>query len=219
VAVLVDEGDLALPRNELDLVNVSLRFDPVDGGYRVTRGAATLLADPGTPVPLGDDDSRELPLPFAFPFYGTSFDRVFVNSDGNLTFGEGDNASTARRVGRLVNGPPRIAPLLTDLDPGAGGAASVQSLGDRFAVVWREVPNFESPLRNTLQVVLFADGRVEFAYGSLNGNADEGVAGIARGRGEGGVLAVDFKNANGESSAGALVESFRPGSSPTGASS
>ena len=185
IAVLLDEGDLALLRNDLDLVNESLRFEPVPGGYRVVRGGATLVTDPGTPVPLGDDDSREVALPFAFPFYGRSFDRVFVNSDGNLTFGEADPASTPRRVGRLVNGPPRIAPLLTDLDPSAGGAASVQALGDRFVVSWREIPNFESPLPNTMQAVLYADGRVEFIYGTLNGNADEGVTGIAPGAGRG----------------------------------
>ena len=36
---------------------------------------------------------------------------AFVNSDGNITFGEGDNASTARDVGRLLAGAPRVARL------------------------------------------------------------------------------------------------------------
>jgi hypothetical protein len=209
IAVLVDEGDLALPRNQLDLVNLDLGFVPVEGGYRVALGAQPLLTDPGTPVPLGDDDSREVALPFAFSFYGRRYDRVFVNSDGNLTFGEPDSASTPRRIGRLVNGPPRIAPLLTDLDPSAGGAVATQALGDRFVVSWREVPNFESPLKNTFQAILYADGRLDFVYGTLNGNFEEGVTGIAPGRGEGGLTAVDFKNASGESGGGALAESFR----------
>ena len=211
VAVLLDEGDLALLKNDLDLVGFNINFAPVPGGYRVTRGALSLLTDPGTPIPFGDDDSHEVALPFAFPFYGGAFDRVFVNSDGNLTFGEGDAASTARRIGRLVGGPPRIAPLLTDLDPSAGVVISTQSLGDRFVVTWREVPTFEATIKNTFEAVLYADGRIDFVYGSeLNGNFEEGVTGIAPGQGQGGLLAVDFRHASGETSGGAIAESFRP---------
>lgn len=210
IAVLLDEGDLALLKNDLDLVGLDVSFAPVPGGYRVTRGALPLLPDPGTPIPFGDDDTHEVALPFAFPFYGGAFDRVFVNSDGNLTFGEGDAASSARRIGRLVGGPPRIAPLLTDLDPSAGGVISTQALGDHFVVTWRELPNFESTIKNTFEAVLYADGRIDFVYGSeLNGNFDEGVTGIAPGQGQGGVLAVDFRHASGETSGGALAESFR----------
>jgi hypothetical protein len=209
VAVLLDEGDLALQRNPLDLANQSVSFAPVTGGYRVARGAAPLFTDPGAPVALGDDDGREVALPFAFPFYGQRFDRAFLNSDGNLTFVQADAASTPRRIGRLVNGPPRIAPLLTDLDPSAGGAASVQSLGDRFVVTWRDIPNFESMVQNTVQAVLYVDGRIDFIYGTVNAGAEEGVAGIAPGQAQGGVLAVDFLSVNGESGGGAIAESFR----------
>ena len=210
IAVLLDEGDLALVKNDLDLIGVNVAFTPGPGGYRVTRGALPLSAGPGTPMPLADDDSREVALPFAFPFYGRAFDRVFVNSDGNLTFGEGDSASSPRRVGRLVQGPPRIAPLLTDLDPGAGGVISTEVTSDRFVVTWRDLPSFESTIKNTFEAVLYADGRIDFVYGAvLNGNFEEGVTGIAPGQGQGGLLAVDFRHANGETGAGALAESFR----------
>jgi hypothetical protein len=210
VAVLLDEGDLALVKNDLDLVGVDVSFAPVPGGYRVTRGALPLGTDPGTPITLDDDDAREVTLPFAFPFYGHAFDRVFVNSDGNLTFGAGDSASSPRRIGRLVGGPPRIAPLLTDLDPSAGGEISTQALGDQFVITWRGVPNFEATIKNTFEAVLHADGRIDFVYGAeLNGNFEEGVTGIAPGQGKDGVLAVDFQNANGETGPGALAESFR----------
>jgi hypothetical protein len=210
VAVVLDEGDVALVKNDLDLVGIHLGFAPVAGGYTVTRGAMPLSTDPGTPLAFADDDTREMALPFAFPFYGRTFDRVFVNSDGNLTFGAGDSASTPRRVGRLVGGPPRIAPLLTDLDPSAGGVVSTLASSDRFVVTWRDVPNFESTIKNTFEVVLSADGHIDFVYGAeLNGNFEEGVTGIAPGQGQGGLLAVDFRHANGETGGGALAESFR----------
>ena len=40
-------------------------------------------------IALGDDDSRQFTLPFAFPFYGATYRQVFLNSDGNLTFTAG----------------------------------------------------------------------------------------------------------------------------------
>ena len=40
-----------------------------------------------------------------------------MNSDGNLTFGAAEFASSERSLGRLTAGPPRIAPLFDDLDP------------------------------------------------------------------------------------------------------
>ena len=210
IAVVLDEGDLALVKNDLDLVGIHLGFAPVPGGYSVTRGAMPLSTDPGTPLPFADDDTREVALPFAFPFFDRTFDRVFVNSDGNLTFGGGDSASSPRRIGRLVGGLPRIAPLLTDLDPSAGGVVSTQASSDRFVVTWRDVPNFESTIKNTFEVVLSADGHIDFVYGAeLNGNFDEGVTGIAPGQGQGGLLAVDFRHANGETGGGAMAESFR----------
>jgi hypothetical protein len=212
IAVLMDEGELALLRNALDLANTSVSFTPVPGGYRVARGATPLAPDAGTPVALSDDDSREVALPFAFPFFGESYNRAFVNSDGNLTFGARDSASTPRRIGRLVGGPARVAPLLTDLDPSTGGAVTVQALGDRFVVTWRAVPTFDTQILNTLQAVLHADGRLDFVYGDLNETFDEGVTGIAPGAGAGGVLAVDFANASGQSGGGAIAESFRSGS-------
>ena len=59
-----------------------------------------------------------------------------------------------------------------------------------------------------MHILIGTIGRIDFVYGVLEGQ-DEGVTGLAPGRGEGGLLGVDFKNASGESSAGALAESFR----------
>ena len=42
---------------------------------------------------------------------------IFVNSDGNVTFNEGDTAISARDIGRFLDGPPRLAPFFADLNP------------------------------------------------------------------------------------------------------
>jgi hypothetical protein len=209
IAVVLDEGDLVLRKNIIDLMGVGLTFTPSSGGYSVSRVDQPLVPDTGASLGLTDDDSRAIALPFAFPFYGQSYTQVFVNSDGNVTFGAGDDASTARRIGRLVNGPPRIAPLLTDLDPGARGQVTTATAGDRFLVTWTGVAEFEKGDVNTFQLTLRADGRIEFLYSQDLGSPDEGVTGIAPGHGQGRITAVDFSTAAAVSGSGALAESFR----------
>jgi hypothetical protein len=210
IAVLLDEGDLALIRNAMDLQQAGLRFSPAGTGYSVSRLALPLEPDAGTPLTLGDDDSRRVALSFAFPFHGRTYTDAFVNSDGNVTFGEKDDASTSRTVGRLVNGPPRVAPLLADLNPEAGGAVSFQDLRDHATVTWRGVPQFDQSDRNTFQVTLWADGRVDFVYDAqVSATIAEGAVGIAPGAAQGGLTAVDFSVAAAVTGAGALAESFR----------
>jgi hypothetical protein len=149
-------------------------------------------------------------LPFAFRFFGQSYSEVFVNSDGNLTFGSGDSASTARSVGRLVSGAPRIAPLFADLDPSTSGSVSTLSQGDRFTVAWTDVPQFERTDKSSFQVTLHSDGRIEFAYGTnVSAFIAEGVVGIAPGGEKGGLTATDLSAATNVTFGGAVVESFR----------
>jgi hypothetical protein len=211
IAVVMDEGDLALLANVLDLQRSGLRFSPAGGGYSVSRVDLPMEPDTGTRLSLSDDDSEPVTLSFSFPFYGRTYAQVFVNSDGNLTFGQKDDASTARNVGRLVGGPPRVAPLLADFNPETGGSVSAQDLRDHLTVTWRAVPQFDHTDRNTFQVTLWADGRVDFVYDQeLTSRIDEGVTGLAPGGGEGGLTAVDFSTAAGVSGgSGAMAESFR----------
>jgi len=210
IAVLLDEGDLALLRNPMDLQGAALRFAPTADGYSVTR-LALPLGDAGTTrLPLGDDASRSVTLPFAFPFFGASYTEVFVNSDGNLTFGAGDSASIDRNLGRLIGGPPRIAPLLADFDPTSGGSVATRVEGDRFLVSWTSVPQWDENDKNTFQVWLYADGRIDFVYGTeLNANINEGAVGIAPGAEQNGLTALDLSAAAGQAGSGALAEGFR----------
>ena len=60
----------------------------------------------GDRVTLGDDDSVAKSLPFTFTFYGKAQSVAFVNSDGNITFGEADRASSERNIARLLEGAP-----------------------------------------------------------------------------------------------------------------
>ena len=167
VAVVQDEGDLVLTSNIYDLRDVTLRFEPNGaGGYDVTRiGSATYRSPVGEQVTLGDDDTAPLALPFEFPYYDGAHTGAFVNSDGNITFEEGDDASTLRGISRLLTGRPRIAPFLADLDPSAGGAVFAQAGAGAVTVTWCAVPEWDSQTNMaTVQVSLLPNGHVEMTF-------------------------------------------------------
>ena len=118
VAVVRDEGDLVLPANRVRPAARGVAFARNgSGGYDVRRSDRAFQSAVGEKIPLGDDDSARLALPFTFPFYAGRYAEAFVNSDGNVTFVTEEHASTDRNVARFLTGPPRIAPVFDDLDP------------------------------------------------------------------------------------------------------
>src|SRR5688572_30288368 len=162
IAVLQDAGDLMTRANPLDLADVAVRFtsNPT-GGYDARQAPYGFRHPLGEAITLTDDDTREMMLPFGFTFFNQRYDRVFVNSDGNLTFTEPDTASTQRSVSRFLVGPPRLAPLFADLDPSTGGHVLAFADAGRFSVTWCGVHQFERPETATMQITLLADGQIE----------------------------------------------------------
>jgi hypothetical protein len=151
-----------LGANPFDLGGAAIRFEPNGrGGYDVRRATGGFRPDLGRRLRLADDDTSQEALSFSFPFYGAARASAFVNSDGNLTFGEGDVATTARSLGRVLTGVPRVAPFFADLDPSAGGGMFVSAAADAFTVTWCAVPDFDATGRVTAQASLLAGGAVE----------------------------------------------------------
>ena len=183
IAVLRDEGDLFRAANIYDLRDVTLRYAANDdGGYDVTHmGAAAWRSSLGNALTLDDDDSTPLALSFEFPFYSITHGSAFVNSDGNITFEEGDSASTARGVSRLLSGPPRVALFLSDLDPSAGGGVYSHAGADAATVTWCDVPGFESQSTTTVQVSLLSTGVIEMTFDAGIG-LGEAIVGVSPGR-------------------------------------
>ncbi|GAB4235168.1 MAG: hypothetical protein Kow00109_08410 [Acidobacteriota bacterium] len=132
-----------------------------------------------TDLQLGDDTTRLVVLPdnFTFPFFGKIYREVFVNSDGNLTFGAGDaRVGEPRTLDRFLAGPPRIAPLFTDLDPDAGGLVAAESGPGWVRFTWNQVPEYRLSgvaQPNTFSVMLFSDGGIRFEYQQINVTPDD----------------------------------------------
>jgi len=193
-----------LPQDDMA---ASYSYQAQDGGYDV-RAAAT-----GSFVTLGDDAAVLLPIGFEFPYFGQTWDQVYVHSDGHLTFGEPDLAQTARDAPRAVSGPPRIAAFFWDLNPSEEGAAvRYVSAADRLTVTWINVPIWTQAgggLRQNFQATLHSDGRIELAYQSIT--IDYGTIGVASGENIFDSVAVDFSApAPAEPFTAAFVELFFP---------
>ena len=215
IAVIDDSDGVVLRPNFFDLDAGSLALTRFDTGYTAQPGPLafneTARSD-GLPLSLGDDDAVQVFLPFPFPFFDAGYSEAFVHSDGNLTFVEPDAASSTRSLSRAISGPPRISPLFTDLDPTQAQATiSTYSTGDRFIVTWDNLPEFRffgTGRRQTFQLVLHQDGRIEFHFANVTLNT--AVVGIMPGYLQGESTPANFDEGVPEPVEGALAEIFSP---------
>lgn len=175
------------------------------GGNSEGRFVLSLETIDGFLLNLGDDDSFELDLGFSFPFQGESYTSVFVNSNGNLTFGQG-NTDFSESVVDLLNGPPRIAALFDDLSPNVGGLVIVDGDESSFSVTFDSVPEFFASTPNTFTVTLDASGDVNVTYGVIS--AIDGLAGISEGGGAIDPGATDLSAAGSLPVTGTVYEQF-----------
>jgi hypothetical protein len=208
IAVLRDASDLIVRPNTFDLLGTALRFTPNGSGYDLARGDFGFRGTLGNRIILDDDDSEEFAIPFGFSFYGTAQSRAFINSDGNITFGEADFASTDRSVTRFLSGPPRVSPFFSDLDPTTGSGRVFLATGaDGVTVTWCNVRGFDLTETVTVQTTLLSSGVVEMRFGDSISLRDA-VVGVSPGR-TGQFITADLSSGGGGAGAStALGERF-----------
>ena len=217
IAVIDDSDGVVARLNEFNLDGRTLAFAPATPEarrYRFTVSGDSYdaaAASAGTRQEgLADDDTRQVALEFTFSFFGVAYQQVFINSDGNLTFTAGDSAITARSLGRMTAGPPRISALFRDLDPSKSSrGVTVWSAADRFVVSWAAVPEYRDlgvgPLQ-TFQIRLYPGGRIEFAYAGISTSG--AVVGISPGRLEGSSSVVSFLQGSDQEYSATVAERF-----------
>ena len=116
---------------------------------------------------------------FAFPFQGTDWSSVFVNGNGNLTFGAADLDFT-ESVAELLAGPPRIAPLWDDLNPAAGLVIAEEN-DKSLKIHFVSVPEFLVTGTNYFSVKLDRRGEITMNYGATN--RSDAIVGVTQGGG------------------------------------
>ncbi|MFN8006442.1 MAG: hypothetical protein U0V70_05345 [Terriglobia bacterium] len=210
VSIIEDDGTIVSQANPFDLASTNLRMVPSGATtFSLSVQPGSLNQDLGTKLSLSDDDYSQITFPtgFHFPFLGASYGSVFINSDGNVTFTQGDDAHTDRDLGRFNGGPPRIATLFDDLDPTLGdGGVYYNALADRFLITWNRVREFGGTQPNTVQLALYSDGSFELTYGSIT--ASSLIVGWSAGQGLQTVNLIDLSKSSGTLPSGPVAEHF-----------
>ena len=102
---------------------------------------------------LGDDDAVKVNIPNGFSFCGHHYQSVWVNSNGNVTFGSGDTNPSATANGLRV-GAPRICGVWDDLDPSTGWVIAAYQVGQNFQIRFLQVPEIFFGGLNTFTITL-----------------------------------------------------------------
>jgi hypothetical protein len=149
-------------------------------------------ADQSDPCRRNDDDfTNVINLPFTFDLFGTPQTQVFINNNGNVSFGGGFSAFTS--TGFPVAGFPMIAPFWADVDTrgSLSGVVWFRLEAHKLVVTWDHVGyyNIQTDKLNTFQL-LISDGtdagmgignNVCFCYGDMQwttGSASGGIGGF-----------------------------------------
>jgi hypothetical protein len=180
-------------RNGTELRGSSLGLAPVRGGttdvgdFRIY--SASYETNIGPCWSRSDDTYTSVTLPFAFPFYGTARTTAFIGTNGYVTFDSGD--STYTETIPSFNRLPRIAAFFDDLYGRSTGCAHYNVLPDRLVVTYNTVQHYSFGGSNTLQMILFSDGRIQFGYRGITALTTGTIVGLTPGPSSPG-QAVDF---------------------------
>ncbi len=142
-------------------------------------------------LPNDDEFSNVIVLPFNFSFYGTTYDSLYINNNGNISFDLPYSTFTANPFPDPNYN--MIAPFWADVDTRSanGGNVWFKLNPHSLVVVWDHVGywNMMEDKLNTFQVII-SDGQdtivpagnnVSFCYGDMQwttGSASLGVGGI-----------------------------------------
>lgn len=133
-----------------------------------------------------DDGTATVSIPFAFPFYRSSYTSVSLSSNGLITF-DGGNASSANSD--LGSSPPQaaIAPywdnLIVTAKPTSKAAIFTKVVGtgssQHLVIQWNNISYAADSTKNgglTFEAILSPDGSIKFNYKTLSTGRNGGLS-------------------------------------------
>ena len=177
-----------------DLENYRICFIYNGAGYDVYAGNYSYPALPVAGLEQSDcridDGWWTVNLPQSFPFYGVSYNTIYIGSNGYITLDSGDDHYDAN-LAQFLNNYVRISPLWNDLAPFENQAHIYYvSLADRAVVTYDDVPQYGPSGDNYFQVeMIYSTGSIFFTYGALS--ASDVLVGISPASGSG--TAVNYR--------------------------
>ncbi|MEW6209567.1 MAG: nidogen-like domain-containing protein [Acidobacteriota bacterium] len=214
IAVIEDDGSIVMPPNKFDLKNKSLLFTPEQSGYSAHLSDIAFDKNYGerlddftgaSGAPNFNNGSREVRLEGAqFTFFGAQYDRLFVSTNGYITFSAGSFLARPSPAA-LATEQPRIAPLWADLDISSKGSIYYNRLADHHLITWNGARQVRYSGASTFQLALHDDGRIAFVYKKIKAHAS--LVGLSPGGSERAAL-IDFSAPPVEPFDGPVFESF-----------
>jgi PKD repeat protein len=194
--------------------------------YSVSPTADASIIDPSTlsgaqSVNQGDDSYTFISFGGpTFEFYGVAWSGVWVNNNGNLTFGTGDS-DFSESLPEFLAPEPRIGLLWDDLNPSqapSGGGVFANLITDQLVITFKDVPEYPSTGSNNFQIILeFSSGTATVNFDNMT--AQDGIVGIGPGTGYVFNSQIDFTTVLGGGGATytdneVIVEQFTGGGDP-----
>jgi hypothetical protein len=167
---------IALQNNELPIYSSQ---SSANGGpaflWEDISATGTLL----TTVSGGDDVSQTVNLSqFSFPYYGSTYTAIHVSSNGCLTLETPNTAYGNTKLPMPSSPSLLIAPFWDDLNPGAVGDVYVKEFSNRLVVQYQQVTPYSGTGTLTFEVVLYANGEIDFRYHTLTASVTACTVGI-----------------------------------------
>eukprot|EP00976_Prorocentrum_cordatum_P058797 1173777-Prorocentrum_minimum.AAC.1 len=148
---------------------------------------ATFPVDPSghTPMTAQDDGSflTDFPQGKHFTFFGNVYQRMYVGTNGYITFGQIDSSYNPAASNFFSH--PRIGALMTDLNPSTGGSVRVGFEQDRAVVTWLNVPYYgqSNSVVNVQVELIFDSDEVRITYGEISVGQVAKLSGVSSGNG------------------------------------
>jgi hypothetical protein len=176
------------------LVGAALASAPAAhaGLFIPVQGSDVVVLTSGDDVAVNVTAQFTAALPGGFSFFGTNQTVLFMNSNGNLTFGIGSTQFTNDPF--PTGAPPRIAPFWDDLFLPPGQLRVNSSTPGVFNAIWNMVDTFGPSNTITVEATLLgagnpfgaAAGTIVLSYGQVTGTNDGSVTvGLNQGNGVG----------------------------------
>lgn len=167
----------------------------------VTTGGGN-AANVGQPDGRNDDGFMALDLGFDVSFFGNTYSSLYINNNGNVSFGEG--IASYIPSGPTGANAPVISPFFGDVDtrPPESGVVHYNLDGEQLVVTWDDVGFFNenAPPTNSFQLVLrggdftvpAGEGSIGFFFETMGWDDtdtnDVAASGFGDGSGNGTVL-------------------------------
>ena len=157
--------------------NIALVASGAGAGYTCAEGAFTFVQASTALTLTGDDAYQSVTLPFAMPFYGSTYSTAWIDTNGVVSFAalNGSAWNFGAIPSAAAGNTPNLAvyPFWDDLIADSQSSIRTQTIGTapnrQFVIEWRNMRSFSSSTtRISFEVILSENGTVTVAYTDID---------------------------------------------------